>query len=66
MPEGVIKWFDSSKGYGLILPDNGGKDVIVKAAALVGFDTPPSAGVRVRYELIDPRRGTEAALVRPA
>jgi CspA family cold shock protein len=31
---GTVKWFDAEKGYGYIVPDQGGDDVIVHIAAL--------------------------------
>src|SRR5712671_6079394 len=31
---GVIKWFDASKGYGFIVPDNGAADVLLHVTAL--------------------------------
>jgi cold shock protein len=47
-----VKWFDSSKGYGFIVPDDGGKDVFVhmRDVEKAGYTTLVE-GVRVAYDL---------------
>jgi CspA family cold shock protein len=34
MANGTVKWYNPTKGFGFIQPDNGGKDVFVHATAL--------------------------------
>src|SRR3569832_2567230 len=50
---GVIKWFDASKGYGFIVPDNGWPDVLLHVTVLrrVGFQT-AYEGARVICECV--------------
>jgi len=63
MATGTVKWFNTTKGYGFIQPEDGGKDVFVhisavERAGLRGLNE----GQRVSYELErDKRSGKESA-----
>ena len=58
---GVIKWFDASKGYGFIVPDNGWPDVLLHVTVLRrdGFQT-AYEGARIVVECIQRAKGYQA------
>ncbi|MCZ7675329.1 MAG: cold-shock protein [Roseovarius sp.] len=58
MPTGTVKWFNTSKGYGFIAPDDGGKDVFVHISAVeqAGL-TGLADDQKVGYELQNGRDG---------
>jgi len=61
MASGTVKWFNATKGFGFITPDEGGNDVFVhisavQAAGLQGLND----GQRVSYELTEDRGKTSA------
>jgi CspA family cold shock protein len=58
---GVIKWFDASKGYGFIIPDNGLADVLLHVTCLRrdGFQT-AYEGARVVVEALQRPKGYQA------
>ncbi|MCA7117939.1 MAG: cold-shock protein [Acidibrevibacterium sp.] len=61
MPTGTVKWFNATKGYGFIMPQDGGKDVFVHITAvheagLQGLND----GQKVSFE-ITMERGKSAA-----
>ena len=62
MVDGTVKWFNATKGFGFIEPEEGGKDAFVHISAVerAGIAT-LNDGQKVSYELISGRDGKEAA-----
>lgn len=64
MPSGTVKWFNSTKGYGFIQPEDGAADVFVHISAVerAGLSDLKD-GAAVTYELeTDPRKGKTSAV----
>ena len=61
MATGTVKWFNSTKGFGFIQPDNGGKDVFVHISAVekAGLST-LNEGQQVEFEVVS-NRGKSSA-----
>jgi CspA family cold shock protein len=57
---GRIKWFDVSKGYGFIIPDDGGSDVLLHVTVLKkdGFTTAPE-GARIHCQVQNRAKGLQ-------
>jgi len=64
MPNGTVKWFNSTKGYGFIAPDNGGADVFVHVSAVERSGLNGLAdGQKVSFEEErDPKKGKTCAV----
>lgn len=63
---GTVKWFNATKGYGFIMPQDGGKDVFVhitavQAAGLRGLDE----GQQVSFDVVMERGKAAATNLRP-
>lgn len=63
MQEGIVKWFNSEKGFGFIQVE-GGDDVFVHFSAIEGngFKT-LDEGQRVSFDIVDGPKGPQAANV---
>ncbi|MFT5913860.1 MAG: CspA family cold shock protein [Flammeovirgaceae bacterium] len=57
MPKGTVKFFNDSKGYGFITPEEGGKDIFVHANGLIDEIR---EGDEVSYEVEEGNKGLNA------
>lgn len=62
MASGTVKWFNTTKGYGFIAPDDGGKDVFVHISAVeqAGL-TGLADNQKVEFEIAEGRDGRSMA-----
>jgi CspA family cold shock protein len=65
MPSGIVKWFNSAKGYGFICPEDGGQDVFAHFSAIVmdGYKC-LKAGQPVLFEVNEGPKGLHASNIR--
>ena len=61
MNTGTVKWFNATKGFGFIQPDNGGTDVFVHISAVerAGMRS-LNDGQKISYEIVQDRRSGKA------
>jgi CspA family cold shock protein len=62
MATGTVKWFNSTKGFGFIQPDDGGKDVFVHISAVERAGIAHlKDGQKVEFEVVADRRTGKAS-----
>ena len=67
MATGTVKWFNDSKCYGFITPDEGGEDLFAHFSAIEmdGYKS-LKEGQRVTFEVTDGQKGKQASKIRKA
>lgn len=67
METGTVKWFNDSKGFGFITPDDGSEDLFAHFSAIqsAGFKT-LQEGQKVSYEITAGPKGKQASNIQPA
>jgi cold shock protein len=64
---GTVKWFNESKGYGFIAPDDGGKDLFAHFREIQGADgyKTLAENARVQFNVTQGPKGAQASNIRP-
>jgi CspA family cold shock protein len=67
MATGTVKWFNDSKGFGFITPDDGGDDLFAHFSAIVesGYKS-LKEGQRVTFDLTEGPKGKQASNIQKA
>jgi CspA family cold shock protein len=65
LPTGTVKWFNATKGFGFITPEDGGEDLFVHQSEIQmqGYRDLPE-GQRVEFEVTQGQKGKQASGVR--
>ena len=62
MNTGTVKWFNSTKGFGFIQPDNGSQDVFVHVSAVERAGMRGlTEGQKIRYDIVQDKRSGKSS-----
>jgi CspA family cold shock protein len=64
--QGTVKWFNETKGYGFITPEDGGGDIFFHVTQVKSEDRPLDEGDEVTFHTVEGTRGPAAEDVRKA
>jgi cold shock protein len=67
MAQGTVKWFNNEKGYGFIIPDEGGNDLFVHHSGIAGNGFKSlEEGAKVSYEATQGQKGIQQTTSPPS
>ncbi len=67
MATGTVKWFNDSKGFGFITPDDGGEDLFAQFSAIIATGCKSlKEGQRVTFDVTDGPKGKQASNINKA
>jgi CspA family cold shock protein len=66
MATGTVKWFNESKGYGFIAPNEGGDDVFVHSSGIATGQRSLTEGQSVSFDVEEGPKGLQASNVKAA
>ncbi|MCX5206012.1 cold-shock protein [Streptomyces sp. NBC_00237] len=66
MATGVVKWFNNTKGFGFITPDDGGEDLFAHMSSIVteGYKH-LEENQKVTFDVTDGQKGKQASNIKP-
>jgi cold shock protein len=66
MPTGTVKWFNDSKGFGFITPDDGSKDLFAHHSSIQGSGFKSlKEGQKVSFDVTQGQKGPAASNIKP-